>query len=146
MIGKEPLLVTPTCPMMGVLTPRKVTIQRNLVVNSSSNDDDLPLVRHDGRVHLNPGSVKIHHIQEPALLAESPLHSPPANIESILSNPAPRMERQHPPKIHCPLGTMEFNNGNIEEEREEPSGELVATLKQKIVAYEYQVTELHLPA
>jgi hypothetical protein len=39
---------------MGILTSRKVTIRRQLVVPSSSNNDDFPLVKHDARVDLNP--------------------------------------------------------------------------------------------
>jgi hypothetical protein len=39
---------------------------------------------------------------------------------------------------------MEFTDGNVEEEKEELSDELVASLKQKITALQEQVTELHL--
>jgi hypothetical protein len=46
---------------MGILTPRKVTIQRQLVVPSSSSDDDLPLVKHDAQVDLNPSGVRIRY-------------------------------------------------------------------------------------
>jgi hypothetical protein len=53
---------------MGILTPRKVTIQYQLVVPSSSSDDDLPLEKHDAWVDLNPDDVRIHYTQEPALM------------------------------------------------------------------------------
>jgi hypothetical protein len=39
---------------------------------------------------------------------------------------------------------MEFSNDDVEEEKEELSNELVASLKQKITALEEQVAELHL--
>jgi predicted nucleic acid-binding Zn-ribbon protein len=39
---------------------------------------------------------------------------------------------------------MEFTNDDMEEEKEELSDELIASLKQKITALEEQVTELHL--
>jgi hypothetical protein len=66
------------------------------------------------------------------------------HTKSNLNNPAPRMERCRPPKIHGPLGMMEFRDNNTEEEKDEPCGEFVVTLKQKIAALEEQVTELHL--
>jgi hypothetical protein len=80
MIRKEHLSVTPTHLMMGVLTPRKVTIWCNMVVHSDSSGDDLPLVRPDARVDLNPGGETICYTQEPTLLAESPLSNPPPYI------------------------------------------------------------------
>jgi hypothetical protein len=61
MIGKEHLSVTPTCPTMGILTPRKMITQRRLVVPSSSSDDDLSLVKHDAQVDLNPGAARIRY-------------------------------------------------------------------------------------
>jgi hypothetical protein len=61
MIGKEHRSVTPTHPTMGILTPRKVTIRHQLVVPSSSSDDDLPLMKHDARVDLNLGAVRIRY-------------------------------------------------------------------------------------
>jgi hypothetical protein len=67
-IGKEHRLVMPTRPITGILTPRKVTIRHQLVVPSSSSNDDLPLVKHDARVDLNPDDVRIHYTQEPALV------------------------------------------------------------------------------
>jgi predicted nucleic acid-binding Zn-ribbon protein len=39
---------------------------------------------------------------------------------------------------------MEFTDDDMEEEKEELSNELMASLKQKITALEEQVTELHL--
>jgi hypothetical protein len=76
MIGKEHRSVTSTHPATGILTPRKVTIRRQLVVPLSSNDDNLPLVKHDAWVDLNPGGVRIHYTQELALVSGSPPLSP----------------------------------------------------------------------
>jgi hypothetical protein len=53
--------VTLTRPTTGILTPRKVTIQHQLVVPSSSSDDDLLLVKHDAQVDLNPSGARIHY-------------------------------------------------------------------------------------
>jgi hypothetical protein len=39
---------------------------------------------------------------------------------------------------------MEFTDDDMEEEKEELSNELVASLKQKITGLEEQITELHL--
>jgi hypothetical protein len=66
------------------------------------------------------------------------------HTESISSNPAPRVEWRHPPKICGPLGMMEFIDDDTEVEKEEPSGEFVVTLKKKIAALEEEVNELHL--
>jgi hypothetical protein len=63
-IRKEHRSMTPTRPMMGVLTPRKVTIRCNMVINNDSGDDNLPLMRHDGRVDLNSGGARIRYTQE----------------------------------------------------------------------------------
>jgi hypothetical protein len=41
----------------------------------------------------------------------------------------------------CPL--LPFSDDDVEEEKEELSNELVASLKQKIIALEEQVAELH---
>jgi hypothetical protein len=141
------------------------------VVPSSSSDDDLPLVKHDARVHLNPGGIMIRYTQEPALVLDLPPSSPPPNImsgqwvgvghgkvlisnpeykgkgrtESASSNPTPRVQRRHPPpKIQGPPRTMEFPNDDMEEEKEELSDELVTSLKKKLTALEEQVAELHL--
>jgi hypothetical protein len=118
MIGKEHRSITPMRPTMGALTPRKVIVWLALVINSSS-DDDLPLVKHDTRVDLNPSGAWIRYTQEPAL-AESPPCSPlpytvsgwwtgvgygkvlipnpdykgKGHIESNSSNPRPRMEQR----------------------------------------------------
>jgi hypothetical protein len=56
-IGPHP--TSPTCPTAGVLTPRKVTVRRQLVAPSSSNDDDLPLVKQDAWVDLNPNGARL---------------------------------------------------------------------------------------
>jgi hypothetical protein len=57
---------------MGILTLRKVSIRRQLVVPLSSSDDILPLVKHDAQVDLNPGGSRICYTQEPALMSDSP--------------------------------------------------------------------------
>jgi hypothetical protein len=80
MIGKEHRSVTPTCPTMGVLTTRKVTVRRQLVVPLSSSDNDLPLVKHDTWVDLNPSGVRIRYTQEPTLVSDSPPPSSPPYI------------------------------------------------------------------
>jgi hypothetical protein len=74
-IGKEHRSVTPTPPTTGIPTPRKVTIRCQLVVPLSSNDDDLPLVKHDARVDLSPNDARIRYTQEPALILDSPRSS-----------------------------------------------------------------------
>jgi hypothetical protein len=156
---------------MGILTPRKVTIRHQLVVPCSSSDDDLPLVKHDALVDLNLGGTRICYTQEPSLVSNSPLSSPSPYIvsrhwvgvghgkvlipnpeykgkgrtESASSNPTPRVQWcRPPPKIRGPPGMMEFTDNDMEEEKEELSDELVASLKQKITALEEQVAELHL--
>jgi hypothetical protein len=156
---------------MGILTPRKVTVRRQLVVPSSSRDDDLPLVKHDAQVDLSPSGARIRYTQVLALVSDSPPLSPPPYIvlgqwvgvgyskvlipnpeykgkgctESASSNPTPRVQRRRlPPKISGPPRTMEFSNDNVEEEEEELSNELVASLKKKITVLEEQVVELHL--
>jgi hypothetical protein len=70
----------PTRPTTGILTPRKVTIRRQVVVPSSSSDDDLPLVKHDAQVDLNPGGARIRYTQVPALISDSPSLSLPPYI------------------------------------------------------------------
>jgi hypothetical protein len=148
---------------MGILSPRMVTVQCQLVVPSSSSDDDLPLVKHVTRVDLNPGGVRICYTQEPALMSDSPPPSPPPYImswqwvgvgrskvlipnpkykakgrtASASSNPMPRVQRHRlPPKINGPLETMEFSDDDMEEEKEELCNELVASLKQQITTLE----------
>jgi hypothetical protein len=51
-----------------------------LVVLSSSSDDNLPLARHDARVDLISGSTRIRYTEEPALVSDSPPQSPPPYI------------------------------------------------------------------
>jgi hypothetical protein len=141
------------------------------MVPSSSNDEDLSLVKHDARVDLNPGGVRIRYTQDPALVLDSPPPSPPCYIvsgqrvgagydmvlipnpdykgkgctESALSNPTLSVQRHPPPpKIHGPPGETEFTDDDMEVEKEELSNELMASLKQKITALEEQVAELHL--
>jgi hypothetical protein len=146
---------------------RKVTVWHQLVVRSSSSDDDLPLVKHDTRVDLNPDDTRIRYTQEPALVSDSPPSSLSDYIvsgqrvgagygkvlipnpdykrkgrtESTSSNPTPRMRHRPTPKIHGLPRTMEFSD---EEEEKELSNELVVSLKKKITALEGQVFELHL--
>jgi hypothetical protein len=160
MVGKEHRSVTPTRPTTGILTPRKVIVRCQLVVPLSSNDDSLPLLKHDAWVYLNPGSVRIRYTQEPALMSDSPPPSLPRYIvpgqrvgvghgkvlipnpeykgkghtELASSNPTPRVQqRRLPLKISGPPGMMEFFDDDVEEEKEELSNELVASLKQKIL-------------
>jgi hypothetical protein len=79
------------------------------------------------------------------VLIPNPDYKGKGHTESILSNPAPRMERHRPPIIHAPPGTMEFSDDDTEEEEEEErSDELVVTLMERIASLEEQVTELHL--
>jgi hypothetical protein len=80
MIGEENRSVMLTRPTIGILTLRKVTVRCQLVVPSSSSNDDLPLVKHDAWVDLNPGGVRIHYTQELALMSDSPPLSPPRYI------------------------------------------------------------------
>jgi hypothetical protein len=82
MIGKEHRSVTPTHPTTWILTSRKVTIRYQLVVPSSSSDDELPLLKHDARVDLNASGVRICYTQKPALVSDSPPSSPPPYIMS----------------------------------------------------------------
>jgi hypothetical protein len=155
-IGKEYRLVTPTRPTTGFLTLRKVTARRQLVAPSSSSDDDLSLVKHDAQVDLNPGGARIRYTQEPNLMSDSTLASPPryivsgqwlgagydkvlipnpdykgkGHIELASSNLTPWVQRRCPlPKIRGPPGTMEFTDDDMEEGKEELSNELVASLK-----------------
>jgi hypothetical protein len=70
----------PTSPTTGILTLRKVTIRRQLVVPSSSSDDDISLVKHDARVDLSPDGATICYTQESTLVSDSPPLSPPPYI------------------------------------------------------------------
>jgi hypothetical protein len=81
------------------------------------------------------------------VLIPNPDYKGKGHTESILSNPAPRMERRRPPIIYAPPRTMEFSDDDTEEEEEEEeerSDELVVTLKERIASLQEQVTELHL--
>jgi hypothetical protein len=145
----------PTCPTMGVLTPRKVVVWHQLAVPLGSSDDDLPLVKHDTQVDLDPSGARIHYTQEPTLVSDSPPLSPlpyivsgqwvgarygkvsipnPAykgkgRADSASSNLTPRVQRRRPaPKIPCLPGMMEFSNDDVDE-KEEVSNDLVAALK-----------------
>jgi hypothetical protein len=155
-IGKEHRSIMPIHPTTGILTPRKVTARHQLMVPSSGSDDDLSLVKHDARVDLNPGDVRIRYTQEPALMLDSPLTSPlcsnvsgqwvGAGYDKVLipnpdykgkdrtelasSNPTPRVQRRPPPrKIRGPSGMMEFTDDDME--KQELSNELVGSLKHK---------------
>jgi hypothetical protein len=146
MIGKEYRSVTPTHPTTGILTPRKVTAWRQLVVPSSSSDDDLSLVKHDARVDFSPSGARMRYTQEPTLVSDSPplclspyivsgqrvrvgcnkvlIPNPEykrkGHTESASSNPTPRVQRRHPlPKIRGPPRMMEFTDDDMEEEKEE---------------------------
>jgi hypothetical protein len=60
-------------------------------------------------------------------------------------NPTPMVQRCHPPpKIRGPFRTMEFTDDDMEEEKDELTDELMASLKQKTTTLEKQVAELHL--
>jgi hypothetical protein len=79
------------------------------------------------------------------VLIPNPEYKGKGCTKSASSNPTSRVQRRRPPpKIHGPPGMMEFTNDDMEEEKEELSNELVASLKQKITTLEEQVTELHL--
>jgi hypothetical protein len=127
-------------------------------------------VKHDARVDLNPSGARIRYTQEPALMSNSPLPSPPRYIvsgqwvgvgygkvlipnldykgkghtESASSNLTLRVQQRRPPKINGPPRTMEFTDDDMEEEKEELSNELVASLKQKKTTLEEQIAELRL--
>jgi hypothetical protein len=78
------------------------------------------------------------------VLIPIPYYKGKGHTESISSNSAPRMEWHRPLKIFSPLGMMEFSDDDIEEEKEDPSSEIMVALKQKITALEEHVAELHL--
>jgi hypothetical protein len=71
-IGMEHRSITPTRPTTGIHTLSKVTIRCQLVVPLSSSDDDLPLVKDDTWVDLNPDGTRIRYTQEPAFMSDSP--------------------------------------------------------------------------
>jgi hypothetical protein len=72
----------PTSPTTGILTTRKVTTRRQLMIPSSGSNDDLSLVKHDARFDLNLDGARIHYTQEPALMSDSP---PPSLLCYIVS-------------------------------------------------------------
>jgi hypothetical protein len=79
------------------------------------------------------------------VLIPNPKYKGKGCTELASSNPTPRVMRRRPPPKICSLpGTMEFTNDDMEEEKEELSNELVASLKQKITILEEQVAKLHL--
>jgi hypothetical protein len=79
------------------------------------------------------------------VLIPNPEYKGKGRTESASSNPTPRVQRRHlPPKISGPPEMMELSDDDMEEDKEELSNELVASLKQEITALEEQVTELHL--
>jgi hypothetical protein len=79
------------------------------------------------------------------VLIPNPDYKGKGRTESASSNPTPRVQRRRPPpKIRGPPGMMEFTDDDMEDEKEELSNELVASLKQKITASEKQVAKLHL--
>jgi hypothetical protein len=79
------------------------------------------------------------------VLIPNPEYKGKGHTESASSNPTLRVQQHRPsPKIHNPPRTMEFTDDDMEEEKEELSNKLVASLKEKITALEEQVVELHL--
>jgi hypothetical protein len=66
------------------------------------------------------------------VLIPNPEYKGKGRTESSSSYPTLRVQRCHPPPKICSLpGTMVFTNDDIEEEKEELSNELVASLKKK---------------
>jgi hypothetical protein len=79
------------------------------------------------------------------MLIPNPEYKGKCHTESASLNPTPRVQRRHPPpKIHDPPRMMEFTDDDMEEEKEELSNELMASLNKKITALESQVVELRL--
>jgi hypothetical protein len=79
------------------------------------------------------------------VLIPNPEYKGKGRTESASSNPTPRVQRRRPPpKIRGSPRMMEFTDDDMEEGKEELSNELMASLKQKIIALEEQVAELHL--
>jgi hypothetical protein len=69
------------------------------------------------------------------VLIPNPDYKGKGRTESASSNPTPRVQRHRPPpKIRGPPGMMEFTDDDMEEEKEELSNELKASLKQKITS------------
>jgi hypothetical protein len=101
-------------------------------VSDSPSSSPAPYIVLRQRVGVGHGKV----------LIPNPEYKGKGGTESASSNLTPRVHRcRPPPKIHGPPGTMEFTNDDMEEEL---SNELMASLKQKIIALEEQVVELHL--
>jgi hypothetical protein len=136
------------------------------VVPSSSSDNNLPLVRHDAGVDLNSGGVRICYTFESALVSDSP---PQSLLPYIVSGQRirvghgkvliPNLEykgkgsRPHRARHRgcgvlllqrCTVCLERWRSSTEEEEKEELSNELVASLKQKITSLEEQITKLHL--
>jgi hypothetical protein len=66
------------------------------------------------------------------VLIPNPAYKGKSLTELASSNPTPRVQQcRVPPKISSPPRMMELSNDNVEEEKEELSSELVASLKQK---------------
>jgi hypothetical protein len=64
------------------------------------------------------------------VLIPNPEYKGKGHTESASSNLTPRVQRHClPPKISGPPGMMEFSDHDVEEEKEEISNELVASLK-----------------
>jgi hypothetical protein len=79
------------------------------------------------------------------VLIPNPEYKGKGRTESASSNPTPRVQRRRPPpKIRGSPRMMEFTDDDMEEGKEELSNELMTSLKQKIIALEEQVAELHL--
>jgi hypothetical protein len=132
MIRKAHHSVMPTRPSTGVLTSKKITIRRQLVVPSSSNNDYLPLVKHDAQVDLNLRActhVRLTSVEPPYILSgqrirvgcskvliSNPEYKGKGRTESASSNPTLRLRRPPLPKIHGPPAMMQFSNDEGEEE------------------------------
>jgi hypothetical protein len=64
------------------------------------------------------------------VLVPNPEYKGNGRTESAPLNPTPRVQRRRlPPKINGPPEMMEFSDNDMEEEKEELSNELVASLK-----------------
>jgi hypothetical protein len=102
-IGKEHRSVMPTCPTTGFLTPRKVTIRRQLVVPSSSSDDDLPLMSDSPPLSLPPYIVLGQRVgvRYDKVLIPNPAYKGMGRAESASLNPTPRVQRRPPPPNIC---------------------------------------------
>jgi hypothetical protein len=88
-------------------------------------------------------SRKLIGVGHDKVLIRNPEYKGKGRTESTSSNPTPRLQRRPPPMIHGLPRMMEFFDDE-DEENEELSNELVASLKQKITTLEEQIIELHL--